>query len=160
MKSEQKIAQPLVLVGLILLIFLAFETFIGVSLNIERVMPVDSTYIIALIDVFLISIGVVIGSPGKLKRYKGKVEIDLLKIGIMIALLLLAGFMIMSSMATVRWNDVWWFEPKLNFVLIRDNLKNGLFVSQLLILVLVLMFTLLGYEHKADREKKMQGSRV
>lgn len=160
MESEQKIAQPLVLVGLILLVFLSFETFRGTYLNIEKVMPIDSTYIVALVDVVLISIGMVLGLSRKLTKYRGKAAIDFVKLVIMLAVFLLAAFMITSSMAVVLWNNVEWFEPKLNFELIGGNLQNGLFVSQFLILVLVLIFAFQGYEPKSKTEEKTQASRI
>lgn len=128
--------------GLIVLIFLTFEALVGTSLDILGV-KVDSTFIVALLDSAVIYIG--IASSGRKKQQdrpesEGIVKNALLQISILLVALLLSSYLIFSAIPNVPWDTVYWFVAEANFELIREHFGIGLFVSQILLGALLLIF--------------------
>lgn len=136
---DKRLGDLLVQCGLLIAIFLGFEAFSGAVLKIGRTISLDSTYIVAFVDAGIIYLGMVIRSSKKLDNYSGRVgsRMDVFKVGIILFLaFLLCGYLILCAIPNVPWDSVYWFDPPLNFRLIRDYFQNNLYVSLILVLVL------------------------
>ena len=142
---NKRLGDSLVLSGLLIAIFLGFEAFSGVILKIGRTITLDSTYIVAFMDAGIIYLGMVIRSSERLDNYSGGVgsKMDVFKVGIMLFLaFLLCGYLLLCAIPNVPWDSVYWFDPPLNFRLIRDYFKYNLFVSLILVLVLYVVLSI------------------
>lgn len=146
MVSEDRLGNYLLLSGLLIAIFLGFETISGASIGIIGAISLDSTYIIALLDAFILFYGLSICSRKMLGNpLKNQVanSIDLFRVRIAILVVFVfSGYLIFTSIQSIPWSRVDWFDPPLNFQLIRNYFSNNLFISLILVLVLSLIFSI------------------
>lgn len=125
-----------------ILIFLTFEAFIGTSFDVIGV-NVDSTFIVALLDSAIIYVGIALSVEKKQQdrsELEGIVDNPILLISILLLAFLICGYLIFSAIPNVPLNTVYWFVAEANFALIKEHFGVGLFVSQLLLGALVLIF--------------------
>ena len=145
MISKERFGDSLLSLGLLLAIFIGFETLIGMSLKYQTIV-VDSTYIVALVDVAVLSLGIafhpkkVLDENVKTEDKTGTVSFQLG--GLLLAIFLFSGYLLLSAIPTIAWEGVYWFDPPLNFQLIREQFKINLFVSIFMMLVLAVMLSL------------------
>lgn len=157
MASRQRLGNSLFLSGLLIAIFLGFETFGGMSIKLFGIIAFDSTYLIAIADAAILFIGVTLRSEKLSNNYTENHSVERLSFlgaGITLLMLVLSGFMLLSAIPAIRWADVYWFDPPLNFAFIRGHFRINLFVSLLLVLALVLMVSRQRYEQDMEPMKK------
>jgi len=147
MISNEKLSELLTWSGLFLLILLAFEVLSGESFSVYGNIMVDSTFIVALGDVAIVSFGLVI--------YSRKIKNDALahkdsdehkemgtpfaEAGGIVITFLLSTLLLLLAFQTIPWNTVEWFDPPLNFQMIRTYMRSNLLISLLLILALIIV---------------------
>ena len=168
MTSRQRLGNSLILSGLLIAIFLGFETFEGMPIKLfaPPLFAFDSTYLIAIADAAILFIGVTLRSEKPTDDYAKihSVErLSLLGAGIALLILVFSGFMLLSAIPVIPWSDVYWFDPPLNFALIRNSFRISLFVSLLLVLWLVFIVSRQSFEQEMadqeenrDKEKRVQ----
>lgn len=159
MISNERLGDFLVLSGLLIAIFLGFENFSGITLKLMNgAISLDSTYIIALVDAGIIYFGVTIRSGKTLNNYsrtEGGSRIGYFQVGMALLIgLLLSGYLLLSAIPNVPWDSVYWFDPPLNFQLIRNYFGYNLFVSLILVLVLFMILSSTKLERVQDQAKK------
>lgn len=159
MISQDRLGYSLVLSGLLIAIFLGFETLSGTSLEITETITLDSTYIIALIDAVILFSGLTICSRktlGDSSKNQGAINIDLFRVWIaLLVVFLFSGYLLLSSIQSVPWYKVDWFDPPLNFQLIRNYFSNNLLVSLILVLALSLIFSIKTADGRQEAKKQI-----
>jgi len=143
MMSHGRLAELLTLTGLIVLFLLTFQTLSGTTFNLGEGIAMDSVYIIALIDAAVVYLGLTIYSR-KISKAKPRSsdysETPFFGTGVaMLTVFAVSVVILFLTVLAVPWDTVYWFDPPLNFQLIRDYFKANSFISLLLILTLTII---------------------
>lgn len=159
MISEDRLGYSLVLLGLLIAVFLGFEALSGTPLETIGAITLDSTYIIALLDAVILLFGLTIRSRktfGNSSKNQGAKNIELFRVWIALLVgFLFSSYLLLTSIQSVPWYRVDWFDPPLNFRLIRNYFANNLFVSLILVLVLSLIFSIKTADGRQKAKKQI-----
>jgi len=161
MISKERLAELFTWSGLFLLILLTFEVLSWESFRIGGNVIVDSTFIVALIDIAIVGFGLAIYSrkiARDMDQSEDMNEVPFSELGGIMATFLLSTLVLLLAFRAIPWDTVEWFDPPLNFQLIRAYFKSNLFISLLLILALTIILAHNGVEskHKSDEKNRIK----
>ena len=148
---DKRLGDFLLHCGLLIAIFLGFEVFSETTLKIGRTITLDSTYIVAFVDAGIIYLGMVLRSNKRARAREVVGKKDAFKVGTLLLAFLLCGYLILCVIPNIPWYDIYWFDPPLNFQLVRDYFENNFYVSIILVLVLSVVLFIKRPESAEDR---------
>lgn len=156
--SNGRFAEFLILSGLTLLFLLAFQTLSETTFHFVEDIAMDSLYIIALIDATVVYCGLTIYSRKISKAKPRSVDVPethFLGAGAVILVVFAVSVVILFlGVSAVPWDTVYWFDPPLNFQLVRDYFKANSFISLLLILTLTIILARRKSEPAYESDEK------